>query len=137
MDARKVLRWTWLPVGAAFLYAAAVFGMRWQENRAIESEAQREEALENRRIVEQYGDGELKVLMFYANPPKVSPGGKTALCYGVANAKSLRIEPAVPDISPSLSRCVDVRPTKATTYTLVATAASGQETSRELTVAVQ
>jgi hypothetical protein len=137
MEARRILRWTWLPVGAALLYAGVVVGMRWQANRASEQDIRERQAEADRRIVERYGDGELKVLMFYANPAQVNAGGKTLLCYGVANAASVRIDPPVEGVSPALSRCVEVRPATAMEYTLTATGRSGQQASSSLKVHVR
>jgi hypothetical protein len=137
MNAKRILRWTWLPVGAAVLYAAAVMGMRWQASRAWEEDTRQRQADADRKIVERYGDGELKVLMFYANPALVDAGGKTLLCYGVANATSVRIDPPVQGVGPSLSRCVEVRPATSTEYKLVATGRSEQEASSSVQVDVR
>ena len=137
MDTRRILRWTWLPVAAIVLYTAAVMGMRWQANRSLEESTRQRKAETDREIVQRYGNGELKLLMFYANPPAIQAGGKTLLCYGVANAKSVEVKPGVEGVSPSLSRCLEVRPTTDTTYTLVATGVSGAQESRELNVKVR
>jgi hypothetical protein len=127
----------WLPAGAVAIYTAIVMGVRWQENQALEENARQRTAEDNREIVERYGDGELKVLTFYANPARVNAGGKSLLCYGVANAKSVRIDPAVKGVSPSLSRCVEVRPAKDTTYTLAAMGRSGEQASATLKLQVR
>lgn len=87
--------------------------------------------------MEQYGNGELKVLTFYANPPQTTAGGKVLLCYGVANAESVSIDPAVDGVSPALSRCLETRPSKNTTYTLVAKGRAGEQASRVIDVRVR
>jgi hypothetical protein len=137
MDAKRIARWMWLPVGAAVLYAGIVMGMRWQNSREFEHNMRQRQAEADRKIVERYGNGELKVLMFYANPPNIRAGGKGLLCYGVANAESVTIDPVVEGVSPSLSRCVEVRPARDTTYTLLATGRSGQQASQSLKVQVR
>jgi hypothetical protein len=137
METRRVLRWTWLLAGAAIVYAGVIMGMRWNDKRLWEEDARQRQADADRKVVERYGDGELKVLMFYANPPRVDAGGKTLLCYGVANAASVSIDPAVESITPSLSRCVEIRPAADTTYTLVATGRSGEQASKSLQVEVR
>lgn len=137
IDAKRILRWTWVPVGIALLYAAVVIGMRWQSNRALEEQAVQQQARADREIVERYGNGELKVLMFYANPPQISAGNKSLLCYGVANADSVSIGPGVESVAPSLSRCVEVRPTATTTYRLIAKDSSGKEVSKSVDIAVR
>lgn len=137
MNARRIVRWTWLAVGAAAIYAVAVVGLRWQSNREWEESTRQRQADADRKIVEQYGNGELKVLTFYANPPQTTGGGKVLLCYGVANADSVSIDPAVEGVSPALSRCVETRPSKNTTYTLVAKGRAGEQASRAIEVRVR
>lgn len=127
----------WLPVLAAVAYAGIIMIMRWRGNRAIEDNLRQREGEANREIVQRFGGGELKILMFYANPAQVSAGSRSLLCYGVANAASVRIEPGVEALSPSLSRCVEVRPTADTRFTLVATGASGDQAQQEVTIDVR
>ena len=137
MDAKRIVRWTWLAVAAAAVYAVVVVGMRWQGNREWERSARQRDADADRAIVEKYGDGELKLLTFYANPPITTRGGKILLCYGVANAKSVTIQPAVEGVSPALSRCVEARPTSKTTYTLRAIGREGEQASGTVEVQVR
>jgi hypothetical protein len=138
---RIVLRWTWVLVAVAVIYAGATIWLRQRANREFEEEAarkiraQRCEA-EERKLVEQLGGGEMKILSFYASPPSVRRGGKALLCYGVASAHSVRIEPAVDGAWPSLSRCLDVHPERDTTYTLTATDGKGREDSRTASIHV-
>ena len=137
MKAKQILRWTWLPVIVVCVYVAITMGMRGRENRMLEEKALQADAEADRKIVDQYGNGELKLMTFYASPPQVSAGGKSLLCYGVANANSVTIEPAVPGVGPSLSRCVEVRPTKTTTYTITASGAATVQVSKTVTVEVR
>jgi hypothetical protein len=127
----------WVVVAIAVLYTAFVMLYRWRDSRAIESAARSREAAEDKAIVDKYGSGDLKLLTFYANPPQVSRGGKALLCYGVANAQSVRIEPGVEEIQPSLSRCVEVRPTQTTEYKLVAQDGSGRAEEQSVVVNVR
>lgn len=62
--------------------------------------------------------------------------GKTVLCYGVTNAKSLRIDPPVEGVSPALSRCVEIRPKAETIYTLTAEGSDGKSVSQSVTVRI-
>jgi hypothetical protein len=75
-----------------------------------------------------------KILSFYARDLTVIEGDKTLLCYGVSNAKSVRIDPPVDGVSPSLTRCVEIRPKAETRYTLTAVGADGQAVSQSVTV---
>jgi len=78
----------------------------------------------------------VKITAFYARDSVVIEGGSTVLCYGVANAKSVRLEPPVERISPSLNRCIEVRPRTETRYTLTAEGSDGQMVSQSLTIRV-
>jgi len=66
----------------------------------------------------------------------VADGGVTLLCYGVSNAKSVRIDPPVDGVSPSLTRCVEVRPKGETRYTLTAVGGDGKAVSQSVTVRI-
>jgi hypothetical protein len=76
-----------------------------------------------------------KILSFYPRDSTVTEGGMTVLCYGVSNAKSVRIDPPVEGVSPALTRCVEVRPPKGETrYTLTAVGPDGQSISQSVTI---
>jgi hypothetical protein len=77
-----------------------------------------------------------EILNFYARDLVVTEGAKTVLCYGVANATSVRIEPAVEGMGPARSRCVEVRPKRETLYTLTAEGSDGRAVSQSLTLRV-
>ena len=119
------------------LYAGWVLYSRRTDNARITEEAERKRILAEGKVVDKLGGGKLKVLMFYANPPIVGRGERTLLCYGVAGAKAVRIEPNVEEIGPSLSRCVEVFPKQTTAYSLIATDAGGIEEKSEIEVRVQ
>jgi hypothetical protein len=78
----------------------------------------------------------VKITAFYARDGVVIEGGSTVLCYGVSNAKSVRLDPPVEKISPSLNRCIEVRPRGETRYTLTAEGSDGQTASQSVTVRV-
>ncbi|MBZ5700612.1 MAG: hypothetical protein LAN84_02055 [Acidobacteriia bacterium] len=59
------------------------------------------------------------------------------LCYGVANAKKVTLEPPVGPVWPSYSRCLDVSPTKDTTYTLTVEDGQGHSMSQTVTLQVR
>jgi hypothetical protein len=77
-----------------------------------------------------------KILAFYPREAIVTQGGATVLCYGVSNAKSVRVDPPVDGVSPSLTRCVEIRPKGETTYTLTAEGSDGQTVSQSATVRI-
>lgn len=114
---------------------------RWLENRGIEKRAKEERTLkqqeQDRITVEQLGGKELAIQNFYASPGEIHRDGTVQLCYGVANAKTVTLEPQSNPVWPSHSRCVDVKPTKTTTYTLTVTDAAGNSMNQTLEVKVR
>lgn len=122
------------------IYVGWVVYSRWSENRLIEQRAhdaaatkQREE---DRKSVENMGGSELAIQAFYGNP-QIHRGEKAQLCYGVANARKITLEPQTNPVWPSYSRCVDVSPTKTTIYTLTASDDAGHSVSKTFTIKVQ
>ena len=93
-------------------------------------------AQRNAQTVAYYGNGQLKVLNFYANPPEVRRGSRTLVCYGVSNASSVRIEPALGETWPSTGRCMEVTAAKDTEYKLTAQDTAGHEETRTLNLHV-
>ncbi|MEZ5400149.1 MAG: hypothetical protein R2729_10815 [Bryobacteraceae bacterium] len=77
-----------------------------------------------------------KVTQFYASPAAIPPGDRALLCYGVEDAKSVRLEPEVDTIAPSMARCVEVRPKGTTEYRLLAMGADGVEAQAATTLTV-
>jgi len=122
------------------LYVGWIVFSRWNGNRAIEQQARdiaaQKQQEQDRATVEQMGGSELAIQSFYGNAA-VHRGETAQLCYGVANAKKVTLEPQSEPVWPSYSRCVDVKPTQTTTYTLTATDAAGHAVSQTLTIKVQ
>ena len=84
-----------------------------------------------------YGGSDVKILQFYARERSVTEGGKSVICYGVLNAKSVRMEPSVEGVTPSLNKCVEIAPERNTRYTLIAEGADGSAVSESFTLGVQ
>jgi hypothetical protein len=130
---------TLLVIGA--LYAAGVLFFRWESNRdadrrAAESEA-REKAADAQRAYDSLGGGQFAILNFYVTPPLIRPGEAAQLCYGVSNAKEVKLDPPAGSVWPSAARCVSASPKKDTTYTLTAVDAQGNTKTATLTVQVR
>lgn len=116
---RTILRYTWFIHVAVLLVIGWIFFSRWDENRQIEQRAREKKLEEDRRAVEFLGGNRFEILQFYATPGVVRRGETSQLCYGVSNAKTVKLEPrASSGVWPSLNRCVEVAPAKDTTYTL-------------------
>ncbi|MBN2319242.1 MAG: hypothetical protein JXR49_09205 [Acidobacteria bacterium] len=131
---RKAYRFTWMLAVVIVLYLGWTFYSRWSDNRAFKQRVEEINASQESTISKAYGGGELKILGFYATPPAVRPGGSAQICYSVASAESVRIEPHVDNVWPSYSRCVAVTPTEETTYKLIAQDAEGNTVTAETTV---
>jgi len=128
-------------VGTALLVVLWILYSRWQENRLIERRTRQETSrkqLENDRLtLEQLGGKELAIQNFYASPGTIHKGESVQLCYGVANAKNVKLEPQPNAVWPSYAYCVNVSPAKNTTYTLTISDASGNTKTESLKVVVK
>jgi hypothetical protein len=121
------------------IYVGWISFSRWNGNRQIDERA-RQNAEQKRReqdrnTVEQMGGTDLAIQSFYGNS-EIRHGETAQLCYGVANAKKVTLEPQSSPVWPSYSRCVEVTPTKTTTYTLTASDDAGHSVTQTFTVKV-
>jgi hypothetical protein len=79
---------------------------------------------------------QVRITQFYAAEQSIPKGSQALLCYGVEGASSVRIEPAVEQLSPALTRCFNVSPSETTTYKLIAQGEHGGRDERSTTVTV-
>jgi hypothetical protein len=135
MPLRRALPYTSAALLAAMIYAGWTIYSRWTANRQAEKEAAAARLEFDRKTLNMIGS-DLKIVNFYA-PPAIHPGQKALVCYGVANAKAVRIDPAIESIWPSLGRCIEASPQKTTEYTLTAEDGAGHSVSQTITVRVQ
>lgn len=137
----RFTRYVWWTIGVVFLYVAATVFLRWRENRGIDEEIKQknaaERAAEDRRSIEALGGNRFEIIDFYSSPPAIQRGDTAKVCYGVSNAKSVRMEPEGGPTWPSAGRCLDVSPKKTTTYTLTAEDAQGHTITKTATVEVR
>jgi len=128
-------------LGVALLVVGGILFSRWLENRSIDRRAAQErtekQLQQDRQALEQLGGKDLAIQNFYAIPGAIRRGETVKLCYGVANAKTVTLEPQSNPVWPSYARCVDVTPAKTTTYTLTIADASGHTQSQTLEVKVR
>ncbi len=138
---KNPLLYSSIVVGTALLVVLWILYSRWQENRLIERRTRQEisrKQLENDRLtLEQLGGKELAIQSFYASPGAIHRGESVQLCYGVANAKNVKLEPQPNAVWPSYAYCVNVSPAKSTTYTLTISDASGNTKTESLKVVVK
>ncbi len=81
--------------------------------------------------------GPVRILRFYASAGVLFTGEKAQLCYGVENAKSVRIRSLVTDVLPAAQRCLEIVPKHTTHYTILAEGYDGKVVVQSLTLAVQ
>jgi hypothetical protein len=135
--AEIVLRYTWIGVVVVALVVGWVLYSRWDENRQAAREAENERRQQDARVAEMLGGNRFEILQFYASPVEVRSGEAINLCYGVSNAKSVKLEPQSNAVWPSFSRCLSVTPPAgSTTYTLTADDGAGHTKTASVTVQV-
>ncbi len=136
-----LLLYTSAVVVVALLGVVFVMVSRWQEHRSIDRQAEEQRAEkqreEDRVAVKQLGGKDFAILSFYASPTVIRRGESAQLCYGVSNAKSVKLEPQPQPVWPSAAHCVDVSPTKSMTYTLTIADAAGATKSQTVEIKVR
>jgi len=120
----------------ALAYLGWVFHSRWQRDRKIEERLAAQRQAQAKQAYEGMGGNKFQIVAFYASPAVVRRGEESMLCYGVSNAKSVTLEPPADAVWPAQERCLNVTPSKTTTYTLTATDAAGHATSSTAVVEV-
>ena len=81
--------------------------------------------------------GPVRILRFYATTGTIVRGDKAQLCYGVANAKSVRISPSLTPLAPATNRCLEIVPERTTHYTILAEGFDGDVVSKVVTLVVE
>ena len=80
--------------------------------------------------------GSVKILQFYVSVGALVKGEKAMLCYGVENARSVKIAPLEESVSPSPNRCLEVVPQHTTHYTIMAEGFDGKVATQSVTLPV-
>lgn len=78
----------------------------------------------------------MQLIMFYASPGVIERGESANICYGVAQAAKVALDPPVANMWPSLNRCFPVNPSRDTTYRLTLEDERGQRMEESLTIRV-
>jgi|GEM_PF-1002030 cytochrome c-type biogenesis protein CcmH/NrfG len=99
---RNPLLYSSLILVCVALYVVYVLLSRYESNRRYEEQTrqrQNEQRHEDDvRAVEQLGGSELAICGFYASPSTVRAGQSAQLCYDVANAKTVALDPPVASV---------------------------------------
>jgi hypothetical protein len=125
----------------AAIYVSFVLVNRYESKRDFEKRAAGKEAEKrlagDRLAIEQLGGSELSIRTLYVSPTDIRSGESAQLCYDVANAKTVSLDPPVGEVWPSHSRCIDLKPKKSTTYTLTISDDGGHSTSQSVQLIVR
>ncbi len=118
------------------VYLAAVFGGRFLNSRRPNLRNESKESEARQSFLHTYGADDVRILQFYARDREVVEGRSTVLCYGVLNAKAVKLDPPMEGVGPALNRCVEVAPLRETRYTLTAEDANGRTVSESFSLPV-
>jgi hypothetical protein len=119
------------------LVVGYIFFSRWEDDRAAAERAAEKAREQDQHIVDAMGGDNFEILNFYVSPMSIHPGESAELCYGVANAKQVSLDPPVAAVWPSYSRCIEVSPRADTTYTLTAEDVAGHTKTATITLLVR
>jgi hypothetical protein len=138
---RRWWRYGWIVLVLVAAYVGWIVFSRWQGNRSLEeraaeqhSEKEREDAA---KTVETLGGTKFDIIAFYIAPGTIHRGESAQMCYGVSEAKDVKLDPPVANVWPSVNRCFDISPKKNTTYTLTAVDSNGNTKTQSVTLEVQ
>jgi hypothetical protein len=135
---QAILPYTTIALVIAALYVAWVFYSRHEANvRAQQELAARQSEQRQREAQTIFGSGGLSFRTWSADKAVVRAGEAAHICYGIVDAKTVKIDPPVADLKPSYLHCFDVTPKTTTTYTITATDGAGHTASQQLTIRVQ
>ena len=125
----------------ALIYVAFLFVSRNESNRDFErrnaEKATEQRRADDRAAIEQLGGSEFAIRALYVSPATIHRGESAQLCYDVANAKTVTLDPPAGQVWPSHSRCLNLSPRKTTTYTLTIADASGKSISQSVQLRVR
>ena len=141
----NALRNLWMGFGAVALIVLAYVGYTmWSRKTQDADLAYKQQAAKTAQqresdaaAVEELGGSDFKILSFYASPGLIHRGETVDMCYGVSNAKTVKLDPPEGNVWPSANRCLQVTPKKTTTYTLTIDDGKGKTANQQLTVTVK
>jgi hypothetical protein len=138
---KKPIVYTGILAVGILIYVGFVMYSRYQSNKAFEqrnaAKAAEQRHADDVAAVQQLGGSDLAIRSLYVSPALIHPGEKAQLCYDVDNAKTVTLDPPAGEVWPSHTRCLDLSPTKTTTYTLTIADDKGQSTSQSVKLEVK
>jgi hypothetical protein len=78
-----------------------------------------------------------RIVQFYAREAEIVEGERDLVCYGVENARSVKLDPPVETVVPALVRCFFVEPKWDTSYTLFAEGSDGSRDEATFAIRVR
>jgi hypothetical protein len=141
----NALRNLWMGFGGVVLIVLAFVGYTMWSRRTQDADlAYKQQAAKTAQqresdaaAVEELGGSDFKILAFYASPGLIHRGETVDMCYGVSNAKTVKLDPPEGNVWPSANRCMQVTPKKTTTYTLTIEDGKGKTANQQLTITVK
>jgi hypothetical protein len=138
---KNPLLYSSIVVLAVAAYVAFTVISRYESNRAFARQEARKVADQKREddrvAIEQLGGSELAIRSLYVDPAEIHPGESAQLCYDVANAKTVTLDPPAGEVWPSHFRCLPVSPKKTTAFTLTIADAQGQKVTQSVKLKVR
>ena len=133
------MRQVYLYLQLAAIVVVAYMGLATVNRRLAErrGEQQRHQPDGFAEFERAYGGSAVKIVQFYSREGTRLEGSTTVLCYGLANARSVRIEPPVEGVSVAIDNCVEVAPERDTRYTLTAEGNDGHVVSKSFVLKVR
>jgi hypothetical protein len=133
----KLLPFTTVAMFIAMLYAGWTLYSRHQDTVKMQEDADEKQQAARKKVVDAvFGSGEILFSTFAVDTSNFKRGQIAHLCYGVENAKTVKLEPPVEDIKPSYHHCMEISPKTTTTYTITADDGKGNTKSLSLEVKV-
>ena len=124
----------------ALIYVSFLLLSRYESNRLYErrnaEQADEQRRASDRNAIEQLGGTDLAIRALYVSPAIIRHGESAQLCYDVANAKTVTLDPPAGEVWPSTNRCLDISPKKTTTYTLTIADSLGKSASQTVELQV-
>lgn len=138
MDAfGQVRRFLYMVMAAAAVYAGWTFLGRYVSDHRLDPSSHAAQPGRSAEFERIYGGTAVKIVQFYAREASLTEGTPSVICYGVVNARSVRIEPPVEGVSVSPNRCVEVAAQRDTRYTLTAEGSDGHTVTESFLLPVK
>ncbi len=122
-------------LGGCYLFWT--FNNRKEADAEFQKRADQKQTEAGRRFRAAYGDDAVKIVGFLIQPNEIQRGQEAKFCYGVLNAKVVRLDPPIDAVHPAMSYCFNASPKQTTTFTLTAEDAQGKSVEAKAVVRVQ